>query len=201
MVMLALAAAGLIQASHGLNSMAMLTWRARGVSDGLCGILWETGQLADIAFLWWLSCHPQSPSRLLLWGAAAAVVRWAGFAAAPLITVLFGLQMLHALSFTATYVSSVQLIAELIDERDSLLAQAMHWAVATGLFTGVGVVGAGVLYESWGVAGYWLMCGLAVLGLSLALLLNRPWAWIWTPPGRSFTRNRIPMSSRATNST
>jgi PPP family 3-phenylpropionic acid transporter len=172
LLVMVLTAAGLIQLSHGLNSFAMLSWRTRGIDAGWCGLLWQTGVAADVVFLWALGRHPVAPSRLLVLGGLGAVLRWAMFALSPPLPVLFLVQPLHALSFTATYVASVQLIDRLVADRDHLVVQAYYWAISTGLCTGAGVVGAGFLYQRLGTDGYWLMCALALAGLAAALALH-----------------------------
>ena len=165
-------AAGLIQLSHGMNAMAMLTWRARGIDEGGCGLLWQIGGIADIAFLGLLSRYPISPSRLLILGGLGAAARWAIFAVSPPVGVLFLAQTLHALSFTATYIATVQLIARLATDRDNLFVQALYWAISTGLCTGVGTAGGGLLYQRLGTDGYWAMCALALMGLAVAVFCH-----------------------------
>jgi len=171
-LVMVLTAAGLIQLSHGLNSFAMLSWRLRGINAGWCGLLWQTGAGADVVFLWALGRYPISPSRLLVLGGLGAAARWAMFALSPPLPILFLIQPFHALSFTATYVASVQLIDRLVAGRDNLLAQAFYWAISTGVCTGAGVVGAGFLYQCAGTDGYWIMCALALAGLAVAFALH-----------------------------
>jgi PPP family 3-phenylpropionic acid transporter len=168
LLIMIISAAGLIQLSHGMNGMAMLGWRARGISEAWCGVLWQTGTVADIAFLWVLSRFSIAPSRLLMLGGLGAAARWAIFALSPPIALLFLAQTLHALSFTATYIATVQLIDRLVADRGKLLAQSLYWAISTGLCTGVGVVGGGLLYQWAGNNGYWAMCALAFVGFASA---------------------------------
>jgi PPP family 3-phenylpropionic acid transporter len=123
--------------------------------------------------LWVLGRYPIAPSRLLVLGGVGAVVRWTLFALSPPLPVLFVLQPLHALSFTATYVAAVQLIDQLVADRHGVFAQALYWGLTTGLCTGAGVAGAGFLYQRAGANGYWAMCALALVGLAVALRLNR----------------------------
>jgi PPP family 3-phenylpropionic acid transporter len=166
LLIMVILAAGLIQLSHGMNGMAMLGWRARGISEAWCGVLWQTGTVADIAFLWLLSRYSIAPSRLLMLGGLGAAARWAIFALSPPMALLFLAQTLHALSFTATYIATVQLIDRLVADRGKLLAQSLYWAISTGFCTGVGVAGGGVLYQWAGNGGYWAMCALALIGLA-----------------------------------
>ena len=174
LLVLAVLAAALIQASHGFNSIAMVIWSENGYGPTLSGALWATGILADVGFLWFMGGMGNriSPTHLLILGGLGALIRWNGFALAPSLAVLFGLQTLHALSFTATYLASVQLVARLARDKHALVAQAMNWAVSSGLCAGLGTLGVGPLYAALGVHGYWVMCALAGIGVVFAVALN-----------------------------
>jgi PPP family 3-phenylpropionic acid transporter len=175
---LALLAAALIEASHGLHAVAMIGWKARGLGPEINSALWATGTLCDVMFLGLAGplCHRLGSSRLLMVGAAAAMARWAGFAMAPALPWLFVLQGLHALSFTATCLASVQIAQALAHRRSKLGYQILTWATSTGLAGGVAVITSGPLYARFGVQGYWLMSALAALGLVMALLFHRGFA-------------------------
>jgi PPP family 3-phenylpropionic acid transporter len=182
-LVLTVSAAALIEASHGFNSIAMVTWSARGYGPALSGALWATGILADVVFLWFMGSIRSriGPTRLLTLGGMGALARWNGFALSPPLPVLFGLQILHALSFTATYLASVQLVHRLARDQRGLAAQAMNWALSSGLCAGLGTLGAGPLYAALGVHGYWVMCAVAGVGLVLALVLERFMQPRWHP--------------------
>jgi PPP family 3-phenylpropionic acid transporter len=172
---LALCAAALIEASHGLHAVAMIGWKARGLGPEINSALWATGTLCDVIFLGLAGplCHRLGSSRLLMVGAGAAMARWAGFAMAPALPWLFVLQGLHALSFTATCLASVQIAQALAHRRSKLGYQILTWATSTGLAGGVAVITSGPLYAKFGVQGYWLMSALAGLGLASALIFDR----------------------------
>jgi MFS transporter, PPP family, 3-phenylpropionic acid transporter len=176
---LALVAIILIEASHGLHSVAMIAWQARGLSSRVHGELWATGILCDILFLSFLAGSGQrwGAARLLLVGGAAATVRWAGFAMAPPLYALFLLQALHALSFTATSLASVQIAQTLAPNETRLNAQITTWALTTGLAGGLTVLIAGPLYAALGMQAYWLMAGLAGTGMAAGALFERGFRW------------------------
>lgn len=175
---LALIAAALIEASHGLHAVAMIGWKARGLGPELNGALWATGTLCDVLFLWLAGrwCDRIGPSRLMMLGAAAAVLRWSGFALAPSLPVLFLLQGLHALSFTATCLASVRIAQMLAYRHARLRYQILSWATSTGLAHGLAVVMSGPLYLALGARGYWVMAGLAGLGLAVAMIFHQRFA-------------------------
>jgi MFS transporter, PPP family, 3-phenylpropionic acid transporter len=168
---LALIAIVLIEASHGLHSVAMIAWQARGFSARTHGELWATGILCDILFLSFLarSGRHWGAVRLLLVGGTAAILRWTGFALAPPLAVLFLLQALHALSFTATSLAAVQIAQALAPNESRLNAQVATWALTTGLAGGLAVLMAGPLYAVWGIEAYWFMVCLAAAGTAAAL--------------------------------
>jgi PPP family 3-phenylpropionic acid transporter len=170
---LALAAAALIEASHGFNAIAMIAWRTRGLGADLSGVLWATGIVADVVFLSVLGWTPRRipPHRLLMIGGLAAIARWAGFALAPPIPMLFALQALHAFSFTATYLASVELAHQLAADGKGLSTQTTNWALSTGLCSGLGTLVAGPLYAALGVQGYCVMGGVAAIGLVISIAL------------------------------
>lgn len=171
---LMLIAATLIEASHGLQGIAMIHWQARGISLGINGILWGTGTLADILFLWTTGVWRKriDPSALLAIGGAAAVTRWIGFAMDPPLPILFLLQILHALSFTATCLALVEL-THMMTDRAGSRRQLVTWGTSTGLAGGVGILAAVPLYGAMGTNGYWIMAALAAGGFAVAAHLHR----------------------------
>ena len=192
LLVLAVLAAALIQGSHGFNSIAMVIWSAQGYGPTLSGALWATGILADVVFLWFMGGMGSrlSPTHLLILGGLGALVRWNGFALSPPLAVLFGLQTLHALSFSATCLASVQLVARLARGEHGLSAQTLNWALSSGLCTGVGTLCVGPLYAALGVHGYWVMCALAGVGVVFAVALDG-----LMQPGESARSGPMPCSA------
>ena len=111
------------------------------------------------------------PERLLALGGLGAVVRWSALAMSPPLWLLFGIQGLHALSFTATFLATLRLIERFAPAEDASAAQTLNAALAYGLFTGLATLAAGPLFDAFGAYGYWPMTALAVLGVGGALVL------------------------------
>ena len=111
------------------------------------------------------------PERLLVLGGAGAIVRWSALALSPPLWLLFPIQGLHALSFTATFLATLRLIERLAPAEDASAAQTLNAALAYGLFTGLATLAAGPLFDTLGVGGYWPMTALAALGLASAFVL------------------------------
>ena len=173
--LVAIAAASLVQASHALYyGFSTIDWQAAGYDGGVIGALWALGVMAEIA-LFALSARLPStitPLALLLVGAAGAVVRWSAMAAAPPAILLPALQCLHALSFGATHLGALALVARMAPPGLGATAQG-YFAVALGVTMAVATALAGVLYGRFGSGAYAAMVVLAAAGGLCALAAKR----------------------------
>jgi PPP family 3-phenylpropionic acid transporter len=173
--MLMVGSVGLIQAAHAFYyTFSTLLWRTQGLSPSLIGLLWGVGVSAELAFLSLAEPWRKrlGPSRLLLLGGAAAVLRWTAFAFSPPVWLLFPLQLLHALSFTATFVASLSLVERLSDPESASTAQSLNAALYSGALIGLATLSCGLLYDHFGPFGYLAMSALAGVGLLGAIGLH-----------------------------
>jgi PPP family 3-phenylpropionic acid transporter len=174
--LLALGTAGLIQGAHAFYyGFSTIIWREQGISDVLIGCLWGVGVAAEVAFMWFLEPWRRKvgPEKLMILGAAAAMVRWIAYAFTPPLWLLFPLQALHALTFAASFLASLRLIEKLTPPAGASAAQAINSALSMGFLLGVATVFSGQLFDAFGPHGYWAMAGMAALGLAGAVALNR----------------------------
>jgi PPP family 3-phenylpropionic acid transporter len=172
--MLALGSIGLIQASHGFYySFSALLWRRQGLPESLIGLLWGFGVGAEVLFLWFLEPWRRrvGPARLLILGGMGAVTRWGLLALSPGPLLLFPIQALHALTFTATFTASLRLMEELSPSRSASAAQSLNSVFSGGVMTGLVTLASGPMFDAWGYRGYWAMMATAGLGLLGALAL------------------------------
>jgi PPP family 3-phenylpropionic acid transporter len=173
--LVAIAAASLVQASHALYyGFSTIDWQAAGYDGGVIGALWALGVMAEIA-LFALSARLPStitPLAMLLVGAAGAVVRWGAMAAAPPAILLPALQCLHALSFGATHLGALALVARMAPPGLGATAQG-YFAVALGVTMAGATALAGVLYGRFGSGAYAAMVVLAAAGGLCALAAKR----------------------------
>ena len=172
--MLAIGSIGLIQSSHGFYySFSTLLWRRQGVPENLIGLLWGFGVAAEVLFMWFLEPWRRriGPGRLLVVGGVAAMVRWTGLAFSPGLYVLFALQVLHALTYTATFFAALRLIEQLSPPQSASAAQTLNSVFSGGLLIGLVTVASGPLFDGLGVGGYLVMTGVAGVGLLGALVL------------------------------
>lgn len=173
--MTAVLSAGLVQSAHAFYySFSTLAWKQQGVAEHLTGVLWATGVAAEIGFMWFMEPWRRrvGPRNLLTLGAAAAVVRWSALAFSPPLWLLFPLQALHALSYAATFLASLQLVERLAAPRNATTAQAVNSALSGGLISGLATLASGWLYDRTGSHGYLLMAVMSAAGLAGALRLS-----------------------------
>lgn len=174
--MLAVVATGLIQATHAFYyAFSAILWTAQGLPKATIGLLWATGVAVEVAFMWFLEPWRRriGPERLVIIGGIAAVLRWTAYAASPPLWLLFPLQGLHALSFAAVFMASLQLIERSAPTHSASAAQTISSAFSGGLVIGLATLASGPLYDAVGPRGYLAMSGLALVGLVFALRLLR----------------------------
>jgi PPP family 3-phenylpropionic acid transporter len=172
--MLAIVSTGLIQASHGFYyGFSALTWKAQALPPGLVGVLWGVGVGAEVGFLWFMDPWRRriGPERLVVLGGAGAVVRWTCLAMSPPLWLLIPLQALHALSFTATFMGTLQLIERLAPARSASGAQTLNAVLSGGVLIGLATMASGRLFDAAGARGYLVMSLIAAAGLGGALCL------------------------------
>jgi MFS transporter, PPP family, 3-phenylpropionic acid transporter len=172
--MTAALSAGLVQSAHAFYyGFSTLAWKQQGISPSLTGVLWATGVSVEIGFMWFMEPWRRrvGPRNLLALGAAAAVVRWSALAFAPPLWVVFPLQALHALSYAATFLASLQLVERLSSPRNASTAQAINSALSGGFISGLATMASGWLFDRYGAHGYLLMSAMSAAGLIGALRL------------------------------
>jgi PPP family 3-phenylpropionic acid transporter len=172
--MTAVVAAGLIQSAHAFYyGFSTLTWKLQGIAPAMTGLLWATGVATEIGFMWFMEPWRRrvGPRNLLLLGGLAAIVRWTALAFSPPLWALFALQTLHALSYAATFLASLQLAERLSTPRNASAAQALNSALSGGVLSGLATVASGPLFDHVGARGYLLMSAMCVIGVVGALRL------------------------------
>lgn len=174
--LLAVAGSGIIQATHGFYyGFSALLWRRQGIGEAYIGGLWAFGVIVEIAFLWFGDPIRRRlrPETLVVIGGVAALVRWTALAFSPPLWLLFPLQGLHSLSFTATFLGSLALIERHAPPHAASAAQTISSACAGGLFIGLATLASGPLFDAYGAGGYLGMTGMTLLGLVAAVVLIR----------------------------
>ncbi|HET9936493.1 MAG TPA: MFS transporter [Methyloceanibacter sp.] len=176
--LLFLLAASLIQASHALYySFGTLHWRAEGIPDGVIGLLWSIGVIAEVA-LFAASARviaAVGTARLLMLAGLAAALRWGVMALDPPLLLLGPLQTLHAMSFGAAHVAAIHFLTQVVPEERAATAQGLYAAAVAGIALGSATLASGPLYASFGGAAYGAMALLALTGAAGAYRLTQLW--------------------------
>jgi PPP family 3-phenylpropionic acid transporter len=128
---------------------------------------------AEIVFLWFMEPWRRAlgPERLLILGGIGAVIRWTALAFSPPLAFLFPLQVLHTLSYAATFLASLELVAKLSKPGNASAAQALNSALSGGVLAGLATIASGWLFDHAGARGYLLMSLMSAAGLVLAVRL------------------------------
>lgn len=173
-----LVACGSIQAAHATYyAFGSIHWTRQGLSAELIGALWALGVFAEIVLFAWSGAVYQrlSAGALMVIGGAASVVRWAMMAVDPGFGVLVLLQVLHALTFGASHLAAIRFISLAVDAKLAGTAQALYATIAMGVAMGGATLASGVFYEKMGGSTFFLMAGLAGIGLIAAIGVVRFW--------------------------
>lgn len=170
-----LLAVGSIQGAHAVfYTFGTLHWQQQGISAAWAGGLWTIGVAVEVALFAWsgLAAARIGALGLICAGACASVVRWVAMAFDPPLAGLMALQMLHGVTYGATHLGAIHLLARRVPERQAGTAQAIYAAANSGMMMMATFV-AGYLY-TW-VAGraYLAMAALACCGLAAVLVLTR----------------------------
>lgn len=169
--------ASLIQASHAvLYGFVTLQWSARGLDGFIIGLLWAIGVGAEI--LLFAASHRViariGAVNLILAGGFGAVLRWTAMAFDPPAGLLPILQCLHGLSFGATHLGAMHVLARLANRSGGAAAQGDFSALQGATFAvAMGVSGA--LVERFGRSAYLAMALVAALGFVIAFAGRRIW--------------------------
>ena len=172
--------AGLIQATHSYFYVAgTLIWtNDQHLSSTLSGNLWSIGVVAEVGFLIFMARWTErfAPETLILVGGVAAVVRWTALAMLPPVWALYGLQILHAGTFAATFLGAVRMIQSMHGDERTPTAQMIYMALASAPAQAFATLISGSLYDYLNATGraslgYLSMTALAFVGLGLAFLL------------------------------
>nr|WP_310522205.1 MFS transporter [Polymorphobacter sp.] len=173
-------AAGLIQATHSYFYVAgTLIWtNNQQLSSTLSGNLWSIGVIAEVGFLIFLARWTEkfAPETLILVGAISAVIRWTALATLPPVWALYGLQVMHAGTFAATFLGAMRMIQGMHGDERTPTAQMIYMALASAPAQAVTTLMSGELYEylqptGRAALGYLAMTAVAFVGLFLAVLL------------------------------
>ncbi len=169
-----LLAASAVQASHAvLNGFSGIHWKAAGHSELVVGLLWGGSVLVEIILFAFSGAVVArlGASRLLVLGAAAALMRWLILAETVALPGLVVAQLLHALTFGATYLATMHFIAGHAPEGLKATAQGAYASIS-GVIMGLALIASGELYGGFTGGAFYGMACLSAVALVLALVIQ-----------------------------
>lgn len=174
---LLLAGAALGQGAHAMvYAFGTIHWRSLGLAGAEIGAAWGIGVVAEVALFAYAGriAGPRAAERLVLAGALAGLVRWILMPFAGTAVAILGLQVLHGVSFGATHLGAMRVVAERLPHAHAGGALGLYTA-ATGLTMSAASALSGPTYAAFGGFAFWAMaalCGMAA-GCVLAPQLAR----------------------------
>jgi MFS transporter, PPP family, 3-phenylpropionic acid transporter len=174
--MLMLIACGLIQGSHAVYyAFGAIHWRAAGYAEDVIGALWAEGVICEVLLFAYGArlMHRLGAARLIALAGFAAAGRWLGTGATTELLPLAILQVLHAVSFGAAHLGAMHWIATEVPPPLSATAQSLYSAIVWGVFLGIMLWAAGLLYARLEAGAFMPMAMAALAGSVLALVLFR----------------------------
>ncbi len=174
-----LISAGLTQGAHAVYyAFSFLRWQEIGYSAQTIGFLWATGVIAEIFLLTRARglAGKFGPATLLAIGGGAAALRWAITAMEPPLWLLFVVQTLHAFTFAAAYLASVEFLDRAAPLRLVNTGMTLMSTTGVGAITGLATVIAGFVWHAFGSsAAYLMMSGMGVGAFFAAIAVGRLW--------------------------
>lgn len=163
--------AALLQNAHIFYyAFSSLHWQKMGLSKEQIGVLWAEGVVFEIILF---AVVPRigflrRPVALLMIAGAAGLLRWSVLGTTAEFNSLLLVQALHALTFGAVHLGSMQLLSECSPPGTSARAQGLYAALPLGIGSGIAYMLVGPLYAAVGGAGFYAMAALSVAGAVMA---------------------------------
>lgn len=173
-----LAGASLLQASHMIYyGFATLHWQAAGLPGWMIGLLWAEGVAAEVVLFAFSGrvVARLGPGVLMVLGGLGGVVRWGVLATTTEPAALFAVQWLHAATFGCMHLGAMHFLNRAAPPDLSARAQTLHSSVTQGVAAGLGMLSAGLLYETLQGTAFLTMAALSAGGAIMAEVLRRRW--------------------------
>ncbi|WP_417309602.1 MFS transporter [Devosia sp.] len=172
---IALLGLGFLYSTHGaLGAFAALSWTRQGISEAWIGplIAVMAGAEAVMMFAWRRLKIKVSARHLIMFACLVAVVRYGAMAFAPPLWLLFGLQMLHAITFAVGYLGGMYFIANWTTEEIAAEAQGFSFVLQQAMSVIV-LVGMGWCYANFGDFAWAILAAYVAVGAGLVALSLR----------------------------
>ena len=161
-----------------LNAFSALLWKEQGIPEDMIGILITIGALSETAMMFVFARFARRfPARvLILCSALVSVIRWAAMGFSPGVEMLFGLQLLHSVTFAMGFMGCVHFIANWTSEDIAAEAQSFFQVLQQAMSV-IALVAFGWLVGLMGAKAYLVAAAFAGLGGMLvwvSLRLQQP---------------------------
>jgi len=161
-----------------LNAFQSLLWKQQGIAEDVIGVLIALGAASEAAmfFAFRRFAGRFSARTLILLSAAVSAARWVAMSFSPGVEILFGLQLLHSVTFALGFLGCTNFIANWTSE--DIAAEAQSFAVVLQqAMAVVAIAGFGWLAGAWGAQAYLASAAFAALGgvlVWVSLRLKQP---------------------------
>lgn len=178
--LLFVATAGAVQAGHATYyAFGTLIWLEMGFQETAIGLLWTLGVVAEIVLFWFAGRLGKfgSAEVMLAIAIVGTLIRWPLMPYADTPWLAVPLQLLHALTFGAGHLGAMRFLQENTPEGLGATAQALYYALVSGVLMGTVMPIAGFLFQHHGATTAYLAAGgmgLLALVAFVPLLLMRP---------------------------
>lgn len=161
-----------------LNAFSALLWKVQGISTDTIGLMIALGALSESAMMFVFGGFIRrfSARSLILLSAVVSAIRWAAMAFSPGVEILFGLQLLHSITFAMGFMGCVHFIANWTSEDIAAEAQSFFQVLQQGMSV-IALVGFGWLVSVMGAKAYLVAAAFAAFGGGLvwiSLRLQQP---------------------------
>ena len=171
-----IAAASFGQASHAvLYGFGALNWDQLGYQKSTIAIFWAASITAEV-FLFAFSRRVLAAFGgigLMIIGAGAGLLRWPIAALNPAFGIILATQALHALTFAALHLGSMNFIQQQAPRQARNTAQGLYAAIMGGIAMSLATWASGPLYGALQASAYFAMAGLSAIAVLLAIALHR----------------------------
>ncbi len=158
------AGAALIQGSHSAYyTFSAISWQAAGMSSATVSMLWALCVFVEVILFAVSPRLDLSPATLIAIGGGGALLRWIIMTQEPGLAVLSFAQALHALSFGATHLGAMGLLARLVPGRFMANAQGYLATASSVLMASTGIA-CGLVFGTLGQSIYYGMAAMALAG-------------------------------------
>ena len=159
-----------------LESLLFLHLDSIGVSTSLMGISLAVASASELPVYFWSDrlLHRFGARNLLLVSMVATVIMLLGVGWMRAPWLILVIQLLHGPSFSAMWVASVSLVAEMAPEGMGATAQGIFGSVSMGVGAAVASLLGGVLFQTFnGAVMYTVDAGLVLAAMAFLVLVGR----------------------------